>query len=333
MHRPNAVALCSGGLDSTLAILIMVNCGVKIEALHFNTDLVPDENSQQLLTSLQGGAERYGYSFRSIHLGDKFLDIVKNPRHGYGKNMNPCIDCKILMLREAGAYMQKTKADFVITGEVLGQRPMSQMRPTIELIEKESGLHGKIVRPLSGQLFEPTIPEQVGLIKREWLLGISGRSRKEQLALATKLGVVSYATPAGGCCLTDPNYSRRLRDLMAFLGTFDTNDIFLLSVGRHFRLNERVKLIIGRDENDNKAIERLVRPDDCVFEVADVGSPVGLLRGRADDGTLKLAAAITARYSDAKTQDNAVVDFKKGSESAKIEVRPAVDEIVRGFIL
>ena len=333
MHKAKAIALYSGGLDSTLAILQMVNCGVEIEALHFNTDLVPDEKTRPLLNNLKADADRYGYSFRSIHLGNKFLEIVKSPRHGYGKNMNPCIDCKILMLREAAKYMRESRADFVVTGEVLGQRPMSQMRPVLEMIERESGLVGLIVRPLSGKLFEPTIPEQEGLIKRDWLLDISGRSRKEQMRLADKFHLGTYASPAGGCCLTDPNYSRRLRDLFAFAGDFDSNDIFLLSVGRHFRLDEKAKLVIGRDQWDNEALEKLVRPDDYVFEVTGVGSPLGLLRGRPNDDTIELAARITARYSDAKKEPSVTVDYKRGEQSFKIEVAPAEDGVAKEYLL
>jgi tRNA U34 2-thiouridine synthase MnmA/TrmU len=280
------------------------------------------------MARFQTDADRFGFSHKIIHLGRDFIDMVKNPEHGYGKNLNPCIDCKIMMLSRARDHMDQTGADFIITGEVVGQRPMSQMKPTLKQIEKKAGLIGKIVRPLCGKILESTIPEQQGLIKRDWLLGINGRSRTGQMKLAEKFGLTDYASPAGGCLLTDPNYSRRLQDLFDNQVEYDQNDIYLLRHGRQFRLSPNAKLVVGRDEKDNDNIEELVRPDDHVFEVMDIGSPIGLLRGKPEKSDIELAAAITARYSDAKREDSVTVDVKSKSQTNRIGIRPADDAVV-----
>jgi len=333
MKKPKAVALYSGGLDSSLAILIMLDHDVEVEAVNFNTDLSPDKYSAGLITRLQVDADRFGFAYKTIHLGRGFIDMVKNPEHGYGKNINPCIDCKIMMLRRAGDYMSQTGADFIITGEVLSQRPMSQMKPTLKQIEKAAGLIGRIVRPLSGKILEPTIPEQEGLIKRDWLLDINGRSRKAQMALAAKFGLTNYASPAGGCLLTDPNYAARLRDLFANQADYDTNDLFLLRHGRHFRLSPKAKLVVGRDEKDNDSIQALIKPDDYVIEVKDIGSPMAVLNGTADEQDLQLAAAIVAGYSDSKNEALVTVDIDRGRQNQKIEVGPAGRDISKKYIL
>jgi len=333
MRKPKAVALYSGGLDSTLAIAVMLDHSVDVVAVNFNTDLSPEKYSAGLLGRLSADADRFGFTFKVIHLGRQFIDMVNNPKYGYGKNMNPCIDCKIMMLRAASQYMTATGRDFLITGEVVGQRPMSQMKPTLRQIEKNAGLEGKIVRPLTGKLLEPTIPETEGLIKRDWLLDVNGRSRKVQMMLADKFGLIDYASPAGGCLLTDPNYSRRLKDLFDNQAEYDENDIFLLRHGRQFRLSPNAKLVVGRDQKDNDNIEELIKPDDCVFEVMDVGSPIGLLRGKPGQVDIDMAAAITARYSDAKYEESVTVDIKQNSQTGKIETRPVDDGVLEGIRL
>jgi tRNA-specific 2-thiouridylase len=333
MTKPKAVALYSGGLDSTLAIIVMINHGVEIEAVNFNTDLIPDQDTKTLHDRLERDANKFGFAYRTIHLGSKFIDMVKNPGHGYGKRMNPCIDCKIMMLREAGEYMRKIDAHFAITGEVIGQRPMSQMKPTLRQIEKAAMLEDLIVRPLSGKLLDPTFPEKQGLIKRDWLMDINGRSRKYQLELAAKFGIEDYPTPAGGCLLTDVNYSVRLKDLFDYQETYSVNEIYLLRCGRHFRLSPAARLIVGRDENDNNRIEKLAGPDDYLVEVKDTGSPVAVLSGTANEDDINLAAAIVAGYSDSKTKSKVTVDIDRAGQNRKIEVIPAGREISQKYIL
>lgn len=333
MSKPKAVALYSGGLDSTLAIILMVNYGVEVEALHFYTDLIPEKYLADFHARLQADSDKFGFYYNSIHLGDKFYDIVKNPQHGYGKNLNPCIDCKILMLREAGNYMRKTDADFIITGEVVGQRPMSQMRQTLYMIENRAGVESIVVRPLSGKILEPTIPEEKGLIKREWMLDINGRSRRAQMKMAEEYDLEDYPSPAGGCLLTDPNYAVRLDDSIRHGIPMAENEIFLLRLGRHFRLSEHCKLVVGRDEPDNDAIEELIRPDDYVIEVKDTGSPIAILRGLPTEQEIELAAAIVAGYSSARNIPTVVVDIDHKDNNRKIEIAPVGQDIRIRYII
>ncbi len=333
MSTPKAVALYSGGLDSTLAIIVMAKHGVKIEALHFYTDLIPEKYLSDFSVRLEADAAKFGFSHHSIHLGDKFYDIIKNPKHGYGKNLNPCIDCKILMIREAGRYMRETGADFVISGEVVGQRPMSQMRQTIYMIENRAGMENLVVRPLSGRILEPTIPEENGLIEREWMLDINGRSRKTQFEMAAEYGLEDYESPAGGCLLTDCNYAVRLEDLMAHNIPMTSGEMFLLRLGRHFRLSYTTKLVVGRDEPDNDAIEELIRPEDYVIEVKDAGSPIAILRGKPTESEIELAAAIVAGYSSVRKDTTVTVDIDRGNTGHKVEVVPVGQDIRSRYII
>lgn len=333
MRKPKAVALYSGGLDSTLAIIVMVSHGVEVEALHFYTDLVPEHYQSDFHKRLKADSEKFGFSHTGIHLGEKFYDIIRNPVHGYGKNVNPCIDCKILMLREAGDYINKYGYDFIITGEVVGQRPMSQMRQTLYMIENRADVENMVVRPLSGRILEPTIAEDKGLVKREWMLAINGRSRKDQLELAEKFGVEDYSSPAGGCLLTDPNYAARVKDMMKFKIPMTENEMFLLRLGRQFRLTNRCKLVVGRDEPDNDAIEELVLPDDFVLEVKDAGSPVAILRGEITENEIAVAASIVAGYSSVKRDDHVGVDIDRGDIKSKVTVAPAGQDVRERYII
>jgi len=245
-------------------------------------------------------AEEFGIPWKTIAVTEEFFRVIREPRHGYGSGMNPCLDCRILMFSRARERMEETGAAFVFTGEVLGQRPMSQHRQAMRIIDRESGLDGRLLRPLSAQLLEPTIPEKEGLVDREKLMAIKGRSRKPQMALAEEYGIADYPCPAGGCRLTDPGFARRMRDLVRFRPDFDLNDVNLLKVGRHFRLSPGAKALVGRNEEENRRLLILVRQSDFLFEVKGCGSPVTLLRGEAGETEIHLAAAITARYSDAE---------------------------------
>jgi len=249
-----AIGLLSGGLDSSLAIKLMLYQEIEVVGLNFITQFSAGKEEAIRVAS------KFGIELKVITFGEEYIRMVKNPGYGYGKNMNPCIDCRILQFKRAKEYMDKIGASFVFTGEVLGERPMSQRRDAINLIEKESGLKGLVLRPLSAKLLPPTIPEKEGLIDRELLLAISGRRRKEQMELAKRFGI-SYPTPAGGCRLTDPNFALRLKE------SFDhdedsTRDMHLLRYGRHFRLQTGAKAIVGRNERENEIISNLARKGD-----------------------------------------------------------------------
>jgi len=263
-----AIALLSGGLDSSLAVKMMIGQGIKITAVHFTSPFCN-------CTSRKAGckhqavkvAQEFGVPIRAIHKGMDYMRIVENPPHGYGRGLNPCIDCRIYMLKKVKAMMVDIGASFVITGEVLGQRPMSQHRAAIQKIEKESGLEKRILRPLSAQHFPPTIPEQEGIVDRQKLLSFSGRSRKPQIDLAGRLGVKDYPCPAGGCLLTDPVIAARLRDLFAHFPHYGLMDLHLLKIGRHFRFHPGLKIILGRDKSENEQIQAMAEPGSVLFKV------------------------------------------------------------------
>ena len=306
--KAQAIALYSGGLDSGLAILLVLKQGIKVTALTFSHDFscVDSNKSNPAVDPIEVG-RKFGFDVIHLRLGPEFLQIVKSPRHGYGKNMNPCVDCRIMMLNKAKEYMVKLGADFIITGEVLGQRPKSQMRNNINLVEKKADLRGYLLRPLSAGLMEETIPEKEGLIDRNRLESISGRSRKRQLELAAEMGLEEFGAPAGGCLLTDPNYCRRLKDILDHRENPTPYEIALLRYGRHFRLDEKTKIIVGRNQQDNENLEKYGGPDYINFYVPDVGSPTTLFSGDAIPENLEKAAAITARYSDDKYKDEVKV--------------------------
>jgi hypothetical protein len=262
------------------------------------------------------------------------MEIVRNPSFGYGKNVNPCLDCKIFMLKKAGEAMEEEKATFVFTGEVLGQRPMSQRRDALNLIEKQSGLKGRLLRPLSAKLLPPTIPEEEGLLDRELLYDFSGRNRKPQIALAEEFGITEYPSPAGGCCLTDPGYSQRLRDLMDHSEAVDTSDIEILGLGRHFRLGEDVKLVVGRNHGENQKISAISKEGDLILKAADIPGPTALLRGSADHEQRRLAARITARYARHQGLEEITVRLRLGREEEGQEtVIPATPEEIPSLMI
>ncbi|MBM4348360.1 MAG: DUF814 domain-containing protein [Deltaproteobacteria bacterium] len=241
-----------------------------------------------------------GIPLKVFNVSEEYLDVVRHPKHGYGRNMNPCIDCRIFMLKKTRAYMEESGAEFIVTGEVLGQRPMSQRRDAMRMIEKEAGLEGLILRPLSAQYLPITLPEREGWIDRNKLLNIQGRSRKPQIKLAEQYSIRDYPCAAGGCLLTDPGFGHRMKDLMDHGLDFSLNDVHLLKIGRHFRLSPEVKLVVGRNEEENQKIETFSREGDILLKTAHHPGPVSLLRGRDVGGELARAASITARYSKAK---------------------------------
>lgn len=245
-----ALVMLSGGLDSSLAVRILQEQGLEVEAVHF-TGVFHAGEFDEYDSSAGRFAKRFGVKLTILNIEEDFIDILKNPRYGYGSNINPCIDCRIYTLKKAKKYMDETDASFIATGEVLGQRPMSQRKNMLELVEKRSGLEGLLLRPLSAKLLEPTIPEEKGWIDREKLFDISGRSRKPQMALAKRYGIEDYPNPAGGCLLTDPQFSERLRDLLRH-NNLTMGEMEFLKVGRHFRLSDDTKAVVGRSREDNK---------------------------------------------------------------------------------
>jgi len=307
-----AVVLYSGGLDSSLALEIVKGWGFQVYPLHI---------SHRLLSSQQLPAVP---DLKIIDVTKEFVQIVQEPDYGYGKNLNPCIDCRILMLKKAKNYMEKVKADFVVTGEVLEQRPMSQRLDTLMLIEKKAGLEGLIVRPLSGALLPPTIPETKGLIDRRNMAKIRGRSRRLSLEIAKSMNIVDFFSPSGGCLLTDPGFCRRLADVLRFQEKISIVDIKLLKIGRHFRIAPDAKLIVGRNEEENTMIEEIADTSHYFFCVPDTGSPNALLLG--DKKHIKKAAAVTARYSDKKKEPKVAVHYKYKGKTTKIAVQPIDDE-------
>jgi len=325
---PKAVALYSGGLHSTLAILVMQRHCVDVTAVTFMNHFGCDISDKSSCSKDPFAASvKFGFQVKLAHLSDKFLKIVKNPKYGHGKNMNPCIDCRVLMLREARGFMELTGADFLITGEVVGQRPMSQRKNCFPMIDRAADVKGLVVRPLSGKLLPVTIPEEKGLISRDMLLDFNGRSRKPQMTLAEEFGLTKYPTPAGGCLLTEPNYSYKLRELLDHNNDPEYTDINFLRVGRHFRFSPDCKIIVGRNNEENETIKSLSGPDDYKFKVSGHGSPLTVIIGKATDEAIALAAALCARYSDAKGLRDVTVLITKGEVSYTINVHPALEEI------
>ncbi|MEW5993403.1 MAG: hypothetical protein AB1744_03310 [Candidatus Zixiibacteriota bacterium] len=326
--RGHAIALYSGGLDSALAILLILRQNIEVTALIFMTHFGCDLGDRSSCGSNPyPAAEKFGFNIKLMHLGQKFVDIVVNPKYGRGKQMNVCVDCRILMLREAKEFMEMVNADFIITGEVMGQRPMSQTRDKMNLVIKEAGLKGKLLRPLSAKLLPPTEPELSGMVDREQLEGISGRSRKRQLELARQFGLEDYSQPASGCLLTDAGYSNRLRDLLAHTEKVTFDDLNLLKAGRHFRLDANTKAIVGRNEEDNQLLLQYKRPHHVHLEVLHIGSPVTLLVGDHTDENIRRTAAITARYTAARNEPQVEVGvFNHGFVGQSIVVRPATDD-------
>lgn len=324
-----AVALYSGGLDSTLAIIAVLRQGVEVTAVtflnHFGCDISDRSSCSKNPFS---AAEKFGFEVKLNHLSEKFIDIVKNPKFGHGKNMNPCMDCRILMLKEAKAFMEMTGAAFIITGEVLGQRPMSQRRDALNIIDREAGLRGLVLRPLSAKLLKPTLVEESGLVTRELLYDFGGRSRKPQMALAKEFGLTEYPAPAGGCLLTEPNYSYRLKELLGHDPNPSLLDLQLLRIGRHFRLSPECKVVVGRDMSENEALSKLADEKGIILRVIGHGSPLTLVRGTAGQDEVTTAASLCARYSDAKKLAEAEVKVAAKEEVTRLKVAPATDFIV-----
>jgi len=320
--------LLSGGLDSTLAAKMMLEQGIELDAINFLTTFCTctKKGCRHQATKV---ADELGIKITVKNITQEYLEVVKNPRFGYGSGTNPCIDCRIFTFRKAKEFMKETGASFIITGEVLGERPMSQRRDAMMIIERESGLKRLILRPLSARLFDPTIPEEEGVVNREALLAISGRSRKPQIELARELGINEYPCPAGGCLLTDPQFSQRAKDLLEH-DSFTLDNIMLLKVGRHFRLSKSCKLIVGRDEKENESILGLSKDKDLIMAAKYAPGPIGLLRGEAGPEDLNLALSITARYVDKKDEEKIAMEYWNNGDETKsvVEIEPIAEGLL-----
>lgn len=321
-----AISLFSGGLDSQLAVCVIKEQGIEVEGINFVTPFFgAEERTRQAARDLN-------IDFHFMDIGSNYMDVLKKPVYGYGKNMNPCIDCHAYMFKMAGEYMREIGADFLISGEVLGQRPMSQNKSALSAVDKLSGQKGLIVRPLSGQLLPATTPETEGWIDRNQLLAISGRSRHDQMLLAEHYGIIDYPTPAGGCLLTQESFGKRLRRLLALRPSADASACEILKVGRHFYLADDQLLVVGRNHSENERLQELANEQDYLFKVLDRPGPLSLLRLlRPDDqAELELAARITARYSDARDESTARIKICQAAENEDIllEVVPlAADQV------
>ncbi len=313
--KVKAIALVSGGLDSTVAVQMIKDQGIEVKGINFNTGFCitdhkkkinrPDMPLKKMRNEALRAAADTQIPLEIIDLSKDYMEkVVLNPKYGYGAGLNPCLDCRIYMLKKAKQIMEKEKADFIFTGEVLGQRPKSQRSHQLRIIEQETGLEGLLLRPLSAKLLEETLVEKMGLVNREKLGNISGRSRKPQIELAQTLNILDYPQPAGGCCsLPDPNYAGRLLDLIKHQKKVSKEDALLLKVGRHFRLNKNAKLIVGRDELENNFLIQYPKGK-AIIETVGYVSPTTLLIGSFTKKNIEIAGGITLRYADCpKDQD------------------------------
>ncbi len=320
-----AIALISGGLDSILATKLIQSQGIEVTGLNFVTPFGKrDQKTNPAIFHL-------GIEIKTIDISKELLEIIKSPRYGFGSNLNPCIDCKILMLQKAKELRPKLDANFIITGEVLGQRPMSQNKQTLELIEKRSDLEGLLLRPLSAKLLKETIPEKEGWISRDKLLDFSGRSRRPQIALAEKLKIKDYPQPAGGCLLTDPEFSKRLKDLIKH-EDLNADNVELLKLGRHFRLNPEAKLIVGRNEKENEKLLGLAKEKDYLFAPPEeLSGPLALGKGKFAQNLIRLSCGIVSRYCDlnGKSEVDIIYHLKKDHKEIIHVARIEENELIK----
>lgn len=291
-----AVSLLSGGLDSTLATRMIKDQGIEVIAVNFMSPFCLCGGKQKAGCAHKAVemAAQLGVELKRVNLGEEFIEIVKHPRHGHGSGVNPCIDCRIMKFKAAKKIMEETGASFIVTGEVLGQRPMSQNGRAMSLIEKESGLDGLIVRPLCAGAMAPSIPEIKGWVKRESLHSISGRSREEQLKLVDELKIENHACPAGGCLLTDKNFSAKVRDLIDS-GMFNLKNANLFRHGRYFAAGRHFKIAVGRNVQENAVIKNFADKGDLLMEAAGRG-PTAIGRGKLTPDLLGIALKIAAHY-------------------------------------
>lgn len=303
-----AIALLSGGLDSRLAVKMMLDQGIEIEAVNFVTVFCTCTAKGSCKSEARAAAEEFGIPLKVLNATDEILAAVREPRHGFGRGLNPCLDCRISMFRRAARYMREQGAGFLVTGEVWGERPMSQRPAAMRIIEEESGLKDLILRPLSAHLFEPSLPEREGWVDREQLMAIQGRSRKPQMQLAAEIGVNDYPCPAGGCLLCEPRFAARLKRLLAEDPHPPVADIRALRLGRLFYTSDGGRVIIPRDEEETVRITAQARPGDILMSAIEYMGPTAIVKG-GSAATLVEAAALTARYGQGRDQESVTVGY------------------------
>ncbi|SUY46657.1 tRNA (5-methyl aminomethyl-2-thiouridylate)-methyltransferase [Clostridium putrefaciens] len=296
-----ALAMISGGLDSILAAKIIKGQGIEVIGICFKSYFFDEAKAKDMCKTID-------IPLVVVDFSKEHFNMLKNPKHGYGKNMNPCIDCHAMMMKYTGELLDKYKADFIITGEVLNQRPMSQNKRSLDIVKKESGFSNKILRPLCALNLEPTDMETEGLVNREELLDISGRSRTRQMELAETFGIKDYPSPAGGCKLTEPNYSKRLKDLLKYNDNPDNKDIGLLRYGRHFRMGNS-KIIVSRTRDESTYMKKLIKKEDFLFFPKDHPGSMVILTGDKTNEAIEFAANISLRYSKGNTEEKITVKY------------------------
>lgn len=322
----SALGMLSGGLDSQLALCVVREQGVRVEAVVFESPFFDAARARKATAGL-------GIPLHVIEFTDDIVGLVKSPPHGFGKGMNPCLDCHARMIRRTGELADRLGFQFIFTGEVLNQRPMSQNRASLDVVAAESGYAGRLLRPLSAGLLPPTQPEREGWVDRARLLSLEGRSRTRQFELAAHYGIADYPMPAGGCRLTEPNFSRRLRELRDHEGLDDVAGIRLLRLGRHFRLGPRLKIVVGRSEEDNAAIEGFAGPGDWLLNAEDIPGPTVLVPGSASEDQLQFAASVAARYSDAAAGAQVTVAARSASGTRLLQVRAALPDALGALMV
>jgi len=323
-----ALAMISGGLDSTLAAKLIKDQGIEVIGLCFKSYFFGADSAIKM-------AKQIGIPLVVVDFSEEHLNMVKNPKHGHGKNMNPCIDCHAMMMNYSGKLLDEYKADFIITGEVLNQRPMSQNRSALDVVKKESGFSDKILRPMCAKNLTPTIMELDGLVDREKLLDISGRSRKVQMELAEKWGIIDYPSPAGGCKLTEPNFSKRLKDLFYHNDETSINDIQLLKYGRHMRVSKNAKIISTRTGDEVQYVKKYLTDRDYVFLAEDYNGSMVIVLGNPNKEDIEFAAKVTGRYSKGKDENEISVKYGKYKHafSNSIVVEPAKDIEIEKYLI
>ncbi len=314
--HPRAVALFSRGLDSILAVKILQQQNITVQGLFFMSPFFNAGIRGREEDFIAAVKKDYDIPLCVVDIGKEFLELLENPAHGYGKNFNPCIDCKLLMVRKARDYAAQWGAAFIVTGEVLGQRPFSQRRDTMRIIERDSGTTGILLRPLSAKLLPETIPEREGLVNREKLFDFSGRGRKPQMELASRLGISNFPSPAGGCLLTDPAYAQRLKTLYA--GGSDNHhpavkEVEMLKYGRFYHFPPTSFLVVGRNQAENKQLQQLAGGEEIIMRLADMPGPVGILCGAEEN--MKPAAALIVKHSKARNMDEVLISWSRGKRS------------------
>ncbi len=323
MKEKRAIALFSGGLDSILSCRLMADQGVDVRAVTFVSPFFGYELLARQAGHCHKIKEKYGINLTLVDISDAYMAMLRNPAHGYGKHFNPCLDCKIFMMTKAREMMAELKASFIISGEVVGQRPMSQRRDALRVVERESGCEGILLRPLCAQRLEATPMELTGLVDRERLAGLSGRGRGGQMAMAARFGFDDYPTPAGGCILTDPIVSRRIKAYYAEHERVSAADMRLLMVGRQFRLPMGGWLVIGRKESENSILDTLRQPGDRCLVLKDRPGPTGVLRYLKSPADLVTAAALVVRYAKKDIHGHpqpGVVLCLEGEETVEIDI-------------